>query len=164
MQMCTVSLSTWSLRKVCAFPMAIVSHHFCLLWERPSKPGALFFSPLNSSELADLHPPRKDLTSGKNPTRSGSKCGESGGASSAGPFLVKYKVWCSEPRLMVYGGSETGPEVNSKAAAMTASLEETYSPERALYPYAKWTARCEKALLFLQLYLINICFQKCPWP
>lgn len=46
-----------------------------------------------SSELADSHPPSEDLTSGKNPTSSGSKCGESGGASSSGiPFLVKYKV------------------------------------------------------------------------
>ena len=109
------------------------------------------------------YPPRKDLTSGKNPTSSGSQGGESGGASSPGiPFLVKYKVWCSEPRQIVCGGSDAGSEVNSKAAAGTASLEETYSPGRALYPQAVWAVRYKKALSFLQLHLINTRFLKMP--
>lgn len=72
------------------------SHTTCLLRESPSKPepSSLFFPP-KFSELADLHPPRKNFISGKHPTSSGSKCGESGGAASSGiPFMVKYKVWC----------------------------------------------------------------------
>jgi hypothetical protein len=37
---------------------------------------------------ADFHTPRKDLTSGKNPTPSSSKCGESGGA-----WCLGYHFW-----------------------------------------------------------------------
>lgn len=80
------------------------------------------------------------------------------------PFLVKYKVWCSEPRQIVCGGSDAGSEVNSKAAARTASLEETYSPSRALYPRAVWAVRHKKALSFLQLHFINTYFLKTPLP
>ena len=66
-------------------------------------------------------------------------------------FWSNTRLWRSDPRQIVWGGSETGPEVNSKAAARTALLEETYtySPDRTLYPYTMWIARYKNVLSFL---------------